>query len=137
MSRPNRALGPAPHIRTRLASERRLKRSEDPLVALGILLDAIRRKEGYSTLAIADASGLIVAGSGHFAACEELAAHAPSLRGRPAELGPEVRTLSLSGSELIVAGNEPVPGGLESAVAGCVRILGRRLPKPEFLAETG
>ena len=57
--------------------DRRRRRSNDPLVALGHLLEAARRSQGYAALAVADPSGLLVAGSGHFAVCEELAALEP------------------------------------------------------------
>src|SRR5262245_54859139 len=54
--------------------ERRCRRSDDPLLALGLLLEAARRAHGARTIAVADASGLLIAGAGSAHACEELAA---------------------------------------------------------------
>ena len=57
--------------------ERRRKRSHDPLVALHYQL-AYARKDGHlDAIVVADASGVMVAGAGSWATCEELAAYAP------------------------------------------------------------
>jgi len=65
-----------------LSEERRLRRSPDPLVALHYQLSSCRREGALDTLVLADGSGVVVAGAGAWAACEELAAFAPlMLRG--------------------------------------------------------
>src|SRR5271165_1035438 len=61
------------------STERRTKRSSDPLVALHYQLAHCRRERGLDALVVADDSGVVVAGSGSWAACEELAAYAPLL----------------------------------------------------------
>ena len=57
--------------------ERRRKRSPDPLVALHYQLTSTRREASLETIVVADGSGVVVAGAGSWAACEELAAFAP------------------------------------------------------------
>ena len=57
--------------------ERRRRRSPDPLVALHYQLSQARRDASLDTLVVADGSGVVVAGAGSWAACEELAAFAP------------------------------------------------------------
>jgi hypothetical protein len=57
--------------------ERRRERSTDPLIALHYQLDRARRENQLSTVVLADGCGLVLAGAGTWAACEELAAYAP------------------------------------------------------------
>lgn len=57
--------------------ERRQRRSHDPLVALHYQLSSTRREGSLDTVVVADPSGVVVAGAGSWAACEELAAFAP------------------------------------------------------------
>jgi len=57
--------------------ERRTRRSHDPLVALHYQLSETRRRGALDTVVVADGSGVVVAGAGSWAACEELAAFAP------------------------------------------------------------
>lgn len=99
--------------------------------ALGLLLDAARRRQGYAALVVADESGLLVAGSGHFAECEELAAYAPlKSHARPrSQQRREVESLTVDGISVLVTGVDAREPGLEAIVAGCKRILGRR-PAP-------
>ena len=59
--------------------ERRSKRSNDPLVALHYQLAHTRSQASLDTIVVADDSGVVVAGAGTWAACEELAAMAPFL----------------------------------------------------------
>ena len=54
--------------------DRRSGRSSDTFVSLCRLLDATRRSRGLHALAVADAAGCLVAGSGAAQVCEELAA---------------------------------------------------------------
>ena len=67
---------PTPHA---APSDRRQRRSADPLVALHYQLSSIRHEAQLETLVVADPSGLVVAGAGAWPACEELAAYAPLL----------------------------------------------------------
>ncbi len=111
-----------------LPKERRLKRSSDPVIALGLLLDGARRQGGYSALAVADRSGLLVAGSGHFADCEELAAHAPLEP--PAEQGEaasqQVHAVDVDGVQVLVTAKTASRTNLAEVAAACARILSRR-----------
>lgn len=98
--------------------------------ALGLLLDAARRRQGFAAIAVADESGLLVAGSGHFAQCEELAAYAP-LPAQPPPRGHqrhEVQSLTVDGINVLVTGVDAREPGLEAIVDGCRRILGRHRP---------
>lgn len=61
------------------AEDRRLKRSEDPLVALHYQLTHARSEGRLDAIVVADDSGVVVAGAGAWAVCEELAAYAPLL----------------------------------------------------------
>lgn len=93
-----------------LATERRHGRSTDTFVSLCRLLDATRRDSGLSAVAVADASGCLVAGSGAAQVCEELAAIStlPANDPRLDELGfrgtrPPVRRLLIDGLEVSIS----------------------------------
>lgn len=60
-----------------MTSERRLRRSSDPLVALHYQLAETRKRGGFEAVVLTDATGMVVAGSGAWPICEELAAFAP------------------------------------------------------------
>jgi len=60
-----------------MESDRRRRRSPDPLVALHYQLSSIRHEGALDTVVVADNSGVVVAGAGSWASCEELAAFAP------------------------------------------------------------
>jgi hypothetical protein len=90
--------------------ERRHGRSTDTFVSLCRLLDATRRDRGLSAVAVADASGCLVAGSGAAQLCEELAAIStlPANDPRLDELGfrgskPAVRQLMIDGFEVSIS----------------------------------
>ncbi len=121
--------------------ERRRDRSTDAVSALSRLLDAARNDAALDALAIADASGCLVAGAGRWEACEELAAYAPLLE-HPSEPAndviptrldvlarrSEVRRLCVDGIDVLVCGHGESDGrsaALDRAAAGCARILGR------------
>lgn len=121
--------------------ERRLCRSADPLLALSRLLDAARRDTLVDAVAVADATGCLVAGAGAWQACEELAAWAP-LELRAGEAANDtvptridvlsrrtsVRRLSVDGIEVLISCQGDANAArqaLERAAAGCERILGR------------
>jgi hypothetical protein len=59
--------------------DRRRKRSHDPLVALHYQLAQARQDARLEAIVVADDSGVVVAGAGAWAVCEELAAYAPLL----------------------------------------------------------
>jgi hypothetical protein len=59
--------------------DRRRQRSSDPLVALHYQLAHARDQAQVDAMVLADDSGVLVAGSGPWALCEELAAYAPLL----------------------------------------------------------
>ncbi len=59
--------------------DRRRKRSEDPLVALHYQLSQARSEGRLDAIVVADDAGVVVAGAGSWAVCEELAAYAPLL----------------------------------------------------------
>jgi hypothetical protein len=74
-------------------ADRRRKRSDDPLVALHYQLAHARNEGRVEAMVIADDAGLVVAGAGAWAACEELAAYAPLLaQGQWTEPGSSERT---------------------------------------------
>lgn len=89
--------------------DRRRKRSSDPLIALHYQLSHARSDASLETLVLADPSGVVVAGAGAWAACEELAAYAPLLAGDETADAPrldamrtevEIRQLEVCGQEV-------------------------------------
>jgi hypothetical protein len=91
-------------------TERRHGRSSDTFVSLCRLLDATRRDSGLAAVAVADATGCLVAGSGAARLCEELAAIStlPANDPRLGELGfrgerPPVRQLLIDGFEVSIS----------------------------------
>jgi hypothetical protein len=60
-----------------MLTERRRKRSQDPLIALHYHLAEVRAEVAFDAVVVADSSGLVLAGAGSWAVCEELAAYAP------------------------------------------------------------
>jgi hypothetical protein len=116
--------------------ERRQAPSSDPLVALSRLLDAARRAGRLEALALADETGLLVAGAGLCQTCELLAGIAPLLADNdsvPTRIDvlarrSEVRRLSIDGIQVLLCGQGDETGrdlGLKQAADGCERILGR------------
>lgn len=125
-----------------MSQERRVRRSNDPLVALHYALSTTRARGELDAIVVADASGVVVAGAGSWPVCEELAAYAPllaegqwgsvtpqvssrveSLRGRVA-----VRSLTIDGQEVLVCArqkreSEGVERDLDHAAEGVIRIL--------------
>jgi hypothetical protein len=118
----------------RRGSERRTRRSADPLVALHYQLSSTRREGALDTVVLADGSGVVVAGAGSWAACEELAAFAP-LMSRGDSLGFEhvtIRHVDIDGHRVLLCAraSEPQPpdvelrnAALERAAASVSRIL--------------
>jgi hypothetical protein len=115
--------------------ERRKTRSNDPLVALHYQLAYARKMGALDTIVVADASGVVVAGSGSWAACEELAAYAPLLAvggevpARIAEMKAELdlRAVDLDGDTVLVCARGKAGDAASAAVAraaeGALRIL--------------
>jgi hypothetical protein len=112
-------------------TDRRHGRSTDTLVSLCRLLDATRRDAGLDAVALADASGCLVAGSGAARLCEELAAIStlPANDPRLDELGfrgakPPVRQLLIDGFEISISAlGEARDSDYLRVSDGCRRIL--------------
>ncbi len=119
-------------------ADRRQKRSDDPLIALHYQLAHARSRGALDAIVVADAAGLVVAGAGSWAACEELAAYAPLLAGggpqhavsasRVETLRREtsVRTFHVDDQEMLVCargGGGKQAGTLAEATFGVARIL--------------
>ena len=116
--------------------ERRRRRSADPLVALHYQLSHARTEASFDTIVVADRAGVVVAGAGSWAACEELAAYAPLIEAgsfgesaRIAELRDRVtmHTVDIGGDTVllcaIASGPARAPEVLGRAAAGISRIL--------------
>jgi len=129
-------------------SERRRRRSADPLVALHYQLSETRSRGEVDAIVVADASGVVVAGAGSWPVCEELAAYAPLLaegawasmtgdvssRVETLRKDVEVRALSVAGQEVLLCARRQRRGegraigaaverDLDQAAAGISRIL--------------
>jgi hypothetical protein len=120
-------------------SDRRKERSSDTLVALYYQLSHAHREANLDTIVVADTSGLVVAGAGAWAACEELAAYAPLIargdsegavlteRSRLSELGSEVdvKPIDVDGQTVLlcVRGEKRRAASVERAALGVARIL--------------
>jgi hypothetical protein len=125
-----------------LLQERRQKRSDDPLVALHYQLAHARDEGRLEALVLADDSGVVVAGAGAWATCEELAAFAPLLaRGQWHEPGLEagsgiaalrtevdVQPVDVDGQTVLLCarGGWMRAQAVEMAAQGVMRILRRR-----------
>lgn len=119
-------------------AERRRSRSSDTFASLCRLLDASRRGSGLSALALADATGCLVAGSGSAQVCEELAAVSTLPANDPIldELGfgagrRRVRQLVIDGVEVSLSslGDAREDDYLRLS-DGCRRILSESLGRP-------
>jgi hypothetical protein len=123
------------------SSERRRKRSSDPLVALHYQLSVTRTEGNFDAIVLADASGVVVAGAGAWPVCEELAAYAPflvSVDGSTASVSSrvgalrgevDVRTICIGGQDVLLCTRgirSSLTGRadtIERAAAGVERIL--------------
>lgn len=109
--------------------ERRVRRSSDPQTALCCLLEATRQRSRLKSLALADRSGLLVAGAGPAKECDELAAWARLVdeKNGPANGPPlQVKRVRARGIEVYLSGSGPTPVNadlLATTAAGCLRIL--------------
>lgn len=121
------------------SSERRKRRSVDPITALHYQLAATRRSASLDAVVLVDDSGCLVAGAGAWPACEELAAYAPLLEdpssvqrrlvsARLAELSTEVECVSfeVDGGAVVLScrgGDRHRVEALMQAADGVRRIL--------------
>lgn len=122
-----------------LTDDRRHKRSGDPLVALHYQLAHVRSEGRLEAIVVADGAGVMVAGAGGWALCEELAAYAPLLAregwvepgaAHPSRLAEiraraDVKTVEVAGHDVLLCA---IGGGtrrtaIEKAERGVVRIL--------------
>jgi hypothetical protein len=118
--------------------ERRRKRSVDPLIALHYQLAYARQDGRLDAIVVADASGVMVAGAGAWAACEELAAYAPLLAEQPDVMNPttasrveslrrhvDVKRMMVDGQEVLLCarGGAMRTLSLDQAAFGVARIL--------------
>ncbi len=123
------------------AEDRRRKRSEDPLVALHYQLAHARTEGRLEALVVADDAGVVVAGAGSWAVCEELAAYAPLLAqgiwsepgngrtSRVAQLRTEVdvQPVDVGGQTVLLCARGGIlrSSAMERAASGVARILQR------------
>jgi hypothetical protein len=122
--------------------DRRRKRSNDPLVALHYQLAHARNEGRLDAIVVADGSGVVVAGAGAWAVCEELAAYAPLLAqgvwtepgavggtSRVAELRAQVdvQPVDVEGQTVLICarGGEMRATAVDRAAPGVARILKR------------
>jgi hypothetical protein len=118
--------------------ERRRKRSHDPLIALHYQLAYARHDGRLDAIVVADASGVMVAGAGAWAACEELAAYAPLLAEAPDKMNGvtasrveslrrqvDVKRMLVDGQEVLLCarGGAMRTLSLDQAAFGVARIL--------------
>jgi len=127
-----------------IREDRRFKRSQDPLVALHYQLAYARSEGRLDAIVVADDAGVVVAGAGAWAVCEELAAYAPLLAqggwtepgmtggSRIAELRAQVdiKPVDVDGQMVLLCargGTARAGGGgaMDRAAAGVARILAR------------
>ena len=114
--------------------ERRQQRSDDPLVALHYQLTCARTRENLDAVVLADGSGIVVAGAGSWAVCEEIAAYAPLLAEKdPAPVSARIEALRdavlvqplaySSGPVFLCARGSVSEESLARTAEGVVRIL--------------
>ncbi len=115
-------------------TDRRQNRSADPLVALHYHLASARARDNLDAMVLADGSGIVVAGAGSWAMCEEIAAYAPLLAERdPAPVSARIEAIRdavmvqplaySSGPVFLCARGGASEESLKSTAEGVVRIL--------------
>ena len=114
------------------SNERRRRRSHDPLVALHYQLSETRKQGALETVVVADGSGVVVAGAGSWAACEELAAFAPLIHGGAVDASERVtvRSVDVGGDRVLLVARSNVETtdearevAMKRAALGITRIL--------------
>jgi len=120
--------------------ERRVRRSNDPMIALHHQLSAVRNDASLDAVVLADSTGCVVAGAGSWPACEELAAFSPYFTGETGlcnqHVAREARNLAsnthfrpsrIEGVDVVLCAQGPngvdVPWHMSRALSGCQRIL--------------
>ncbi len=102
-----------------LTEERRHARRGDPLSDLCMALDGVRRRLNLQCLVLVDDLGLVIAGAGRHAQCEEmgaLAAMAPN--------SPNVTRFELLGAPVLLWASAMLdPGTKRYLVTTCQRVL--------------
>jgi len=122
-----------------IRDDRRRKRSHDPLVALHHQLASARSEGRLDAIVVADDTGIVVAGAGAWAVCEELAAYAPLLAqggwtepgmtatSRVAELRAQVdvKPVEVDGQTMLLCsrGGKFRAGAMDRTAQGVARIL--------------
>jgi hypothetical protein len=111
-------------------TDRRQNRSADPLVALHYHLASARARDNLDAMVLADGSGIVVAGAGSWAMCEEIAAYAPLLAGSRSARIEAIRDAVMvqplaysSGPVFLCARGGASEESLKSTAEGVVRIL--------------
>jgi len=118
-----------------MRTERRVRRSDDPMTALHYQLAFARKEADLEAIVLADSSGCLVAGAGSWPVCEELAAYAPLIangvvqndasRVATVAENAEAHTFSIGGADVILCARGGAQNELLLRVAaGCRRILG-------------
>lgn len=118
-----------------MRTERRIRRSDDPMTALHYQLAFARQEAELEAIVLSDSSGCLVAGAGAWPVCEELAAFAPLIAhgtsapeaSRLAKLAEhaESHAFSIDGAEVFLCARGAAQSALMMRVAaGCRRILG-------------
>ncbi len=113
--------------------DRRKQRSEDPLVALHYQLAHARTRDNLDAVVLADEAGIVVAGAGAWAACEEMAAYAPLIADAAAPMTDRmlafrddlsVRSLAFGGGAVFLCTRgRPSEETLATTARGVERIL--------------
>ncbi len=121
-------------------TERRRQRCTDPIIALHYQLAAARKAASLDALVLVDDTGCLVAGSGAWPICEELAAYAPFLADKSVARSQHVarqtaalarqthvRPMKIDGMDVVLCargGNQKnIPAQMSRAMSGCQRIL--------------
>lgn len=118
-----------------MRTERRIRRSDDPMTALHYQLAFARKEADLEAIVLADSAGCLVAGAGAWPVCEELAAYAPLIASGDVQNdasrlatvaeAAEAHVFSIGGAEVILCARGSAQSELMNRVAaGCRRILG-------------
>jgi hypothetical protein len=111
------------------AHERRRRRSDDTVEAVGLLLEACRERNGLDALVIADRDGMVVSASAREGVRPEvIAAHLPRTHLRDQLPALHARTFKACGIRLFLGAvgemSERVLAEMLAAMRGTQRILG-------------
>lgn len=104
--------------------DRRLDQRNNCLTGLARWLESARRTLQLDALALADASGCLVAGAGSMQRCEEMAALAPLGLGSAKARLEALWATSIGPGWLCAPGGEIPMESWQTVCRGCLRILG-------------